>query len=103
MKHKPFDGNIVKRHLAYVALFAVIFGGCATSDANYTDRNDIDSARARCVELARSTGYRDVAVDSIERDGRAEWKVGLVVRKDGRDRKERCEYNARTNRVHLDD
>ena len=103
MNHKPFDGNIVKRHLAHVALLAVIFGGCATSDANYAGRNDIDSARSRCIELARSTGYRDVAVDSIERDGRAEWKVGLVVRKDGRDRKERCDYNARTNRVHLDD
>ena len=103
MKHKPFDGNVVKRHVAYIALSALTFGGCTATNANYGARNDIDSARARCVELAHSSGYPDVAVNSIERDGRTEWKVRLVVRKDGRDRKERCEYNARTNRVHLDD
>ena len=103
MNHKPFAGNFVKKYVAYFALSALTFGGCAATDADYADRNDIDSARARCVELAHSTGYRDVSVDSIERDGRAEWKLKLVVRKDGRDRKERCEYNARTNRVHMDD
>jgi hypothetical protein len=77
--------------------------GCATtdSDSNYAHRNNIDSARSRCVELARSSGYTEVAVDSVERDGQAEWKVGLVVNKDGKDRKERCEYNASTNRVRL--
>jgi hypothetical protein len=41
-------------------------------------------------------------VDSVERDGQSEWKVGLVVKKDEKDRKERCEYNASTNRVHMD-
>ena len=61
----------------------------------------MDSARARCVDLAHTSGYRDVAVDSIERDGQAEWKVRLVVRKDGKDSKERCEHNARTDRVHM--
>jgi hypothetical protein len=66
-------------------------------------RNNIDSARSRCVELARSSGYPDVAVDSIERDGQAEWKVKLVVTKDGKDRKEVCKYDARTNRVRMDD
>lgn len=103
MSHKWFEANGVNRRVVYVALMSLTLGGCATSDANYADRNDIDSARSRCVDLTHSSGYRDVAVDSIERDGRAEWKVRLIVRKDGRDRRERCEYNARTNRVHLDD
>ena len=97
------EANIVKKPAIHVVLFALGFTGCASTDANYADRNDIDSARSRCVEFARSSGYRDIAVDSIERDGRAEWNVKLLVRKDGRDKKERCEYNARTNRVHLDD
>jgi hypothetical protein len=43
-----------------------------------------------------------VAVDSVERDGQAEWKVGLVVKKDGKDRKESCQYDASTNRVRID-
>ena len=104
MKCKRFvEASTIKNQAIYIVLFALGLSGCATTDANYADRNDIDSARSRCVELARSSGYRDVAVDSIERDGRAEWKVKLVVRKDGRDKKERCEYNARSNRVHLDD
>jgi hypothetical protein len=80
------------------------FSGCATttSDSSYAHRNNVDSARSRCLELARSSGYKEVAVDSVERDGQAEWKVGLVVNKDGKNRKERCEYNASTNRVRLD-
>jgi hypothetical protein len=86
-----------------LAILVSSFTGCATtsSDSNYSYRNNIDSARSRCVELARSSGYNEVAVDSVERDGQAEWKVGLVVKKDGKDRKESCEYNASTNRVRL--
>ena len=86
-----------------LTLLVLSFSGCATtsSDLNYSYRNNIDSARSRCVELARSSGYNEVAVDSVERDGQAEWKVGLVVKKDGKDRKESCEYNASTNRVRL--
>jgi hypothetical protein len=94
---------MVKKQTVYALLLGLVFSGCSTTDAAYSDRNDIDSARSRCVDLAHSTGYRDVAVDSIDRDGRAEWKVRLVVTKDGKDRKQRCDYNARTNRVHLDD
>jgi hypothetical protein len=96
--------SIRKKQAIWVALIGLGFTGCATvsSDLNYADRNNIDSARARCVELARSSGYQEVAVDSVERDGQAEWKVGLVVKKDGKDRKERCEYNASTNRVRMD-
>jgi hypothetical protein len=48
-------------------------------------------------------GYRDVTVDAIDKDGQAEWNVKLVMRRDGKERKERCEYNARTDRVHIDD
>ena len=88
-----------------VALLGLGFSACATSntsDSNYALRNNIDSARARCVELARSSGYQEVAVDSVERDGQAAWKVGLVVKKDGKDRKENCQYDASTNRVRME-
>ena len=102
MKYKRVRGSI--KQAAYIILLGLGFSGCATTtDVHYADRNNTDSAQSRCVELARTMGYRDVGVDSIDRDGRAEWKVRLVVRKDGKDRKERCEYNARTDRVHMDD
>jgi hypothetical protein len=85
-----------------VMILGSSFSGCTTSaDLNYAHRNNLDSARSRCVELARSSGYNEVAVDSVERDGQAEWKVGLVVKKDGKDRKENCQYNASTNTVRL--
>ena len=93
-----------KRQAICATVLGLVFGGCATttSDSNYSLRNNIDSARSRCVELARSSGYQEVAVDSVERDGQAEWKVGLVVKKDGKDRKENCQYDAGTNRVRMD-
>jgi hypothetical protein len=73
-------------------LLILAFSGCATSDRTYADRNNVDTARARCVELARTSGYDDIKTESINRDGQAEWKVELAVRKDGRSSKERCEY-----------
>jgi hypothetical protein len=103
MKFKQ-AARIRNKQAICVTLLGLGFSGCATttSDSNYAHRNNIDSARTRCVELARSSGYQEVAVDSVERDGQAEWKVGLVVKKDGNDRKERCEYDASTNRVRMD-
>ena len=103
MKFKR-ERESMKQAAYYIVLLGLGFSGCATtSDANYTDRNNLDSARSRCVQLARTMGYQDVGVDSVDRDGQAEWKVRLVARKDGKDRKERCEYNARTDRVRIDD
>ena len=103
MKYKRFGRRSIKQ-AAYIVVLGLGFSGCATTtDAHYADRNNTDSAQSRCVELARTMGYRDVGVDSIDRDGRAEWKVRLAVRKDGKDRKEWCEYNARTDRVRIDD
>jgi hypothetical protein len=101
MKYNRVRGSM--KQAAYIVLLGLGLSACATSDANYADRNNIDSARSRCVQLARTMGYQDVGVDSVDRDGGAEWKVRLVVRKDGKDRKERCEYNARTDRVRIDD
>ena len=102
MKYNRVRGSI--KQAAYIVLLGLGFSACTTtSDANYADRNNIDSARSRCVQLARTMGYQDVGVDSVDRDSGAEWKVRLVVRKDGKDRKERCEYNARTDRVRMDD
>ena len=35
--------------------------GCSTtSDVTYADRNNVDVARSRCVEVARTIGYSDV-------------------------------------------
>jgi outer membrane lipoprotein SlyB len=95
--------GIVKNRTLSLVVLSLSFSGCATtdSDSNYAYRNNIDSARSRCVELARSSGFKEVAVDSVEREGQAEWKVGLVLNKDGKNRKETCEYNASTNRVRL--
>lgn len=82
----------------------LLLSACSTtSGVNYADRNNLDVARSRCVEVARTSGYSDIAVDSVERDGAAEWKVRLVAKKEGKDRKERCEYDARTNMARLDD
>jgi hypothetical protein len=93
-----------KTQALYTAvLITLFFAGCSTSDINYADRNNIDSARARCVDLAQTSGYQDVKADSVDHNGHAEWKVGLLVRKDGRDRKQKCEYDARTDRVHMED
>ena len=83
-------------------LMILAISGCTTSDINYADRNNVDTARARCVQLARTSGYDDIKTEAIERDGQEEWKVQLAVRKDGKTSKERCEYNARTDRVHMD-
>jgi hypothetical protein len=94
----------IRREAVCLTVLSLGFSACATStaDSNYALRNNIDTARYRCVELARSSGYQEVAVDSVERDGQAEWKVGLVVKKDGKDRKENCQYDASTNRVRMD-
>ena len=90
----------MKKTFLYLALGLGIIG-CSTTDPDYGGRNSMDYARTQCLQLARSQGYSDVAADSIERDGRAEWKVGLRMRREGRDKTERCEYNARTDRAHL--
>jgi hypothetical protein len=103
MKSERLLAARIRRQALYLTILGLGFSACATtSDSNYALRNNIDSARARCVELARSSGYQEVAVDSVERDGQAEWKVGLVVKKDGKDHKENCQYDASTNRVRMD-
>jgi len=89
------------KHALCAILIGVAFGGCATSDVNYADRNNVDTVRARCIQLARDSGYQDISTESINRDGQTEWKVGLLVRRDEKDQKEKCEYDARTERVHL--
>ena len=105
MKSERLLVTPIRRQAICLTVLGLGFSACATStntsDSNYAIRNNIDVARARCVELARSSGYQEVAVDSVERDGQAEWKVGLVVKKDGKDRKENCQYDASTNRVRM--
>ena len=104
MKPERLLGACIRRQAICFTVLGLGLSACATSasDSNYALRNNIDAARARCVELARSSGYQEVAVDSVERGGQAEWKVGLVVKKDGKDRKENCQYDASTNRVRME-
>ena len=54
----------------------------------------MDTPRARCIQLVRDSGYQDISTESINRDGQTEWKVGLLVRRDEKDQKEKCEYDA---------
>ena len=89
------------KKLASLVVIGLAFSGCAAHDSDYAGRNNLDYARAECLRLAQSSGYSDVAVDGVERDGSAEWKVRLRMRTEGKDKTERCEYNARTNRAHL--
>ena len=90
------------RKQAFCQLLLILaFSGCATNDRVYEDRNNVETARARCIQLARTSGYDEIKTESINRDGQAEWKVELAVGKNGKTSKERCEYNARTDRVHL--
>ncbi len=95
---------MMNRYVLYaIVLSLVFFSGCATTDLNYADRNNLDTARARCEELARTSGYREIITDSVGRDGQSEWKVGFLANKNGKDHKERCEYNAVTDRTHMED
>lgn len=98
---KTLGGGTMRKQVVCELLLILAFSGCTTTDINYADRNNVDTARARCVQLARTSGYEDIKTEAINRDGQAEWKVELQVRKDGKDGKERCEYNARTDRVHM--
>jgi len=100
-EHKTLGGGTMRKQMVCELLLILAFSGCTTTDINYADRNNVDTARARCVQLARTSGYEDIKTEAINRDGQAEWKVELQVRKDGKDGKERCEYNARTDRVHM--
>lgn len=92
----------MRKRIVCELLPILALSGCATNDRTYVDRNNVDTARARCVQLARTSGYDDIKTEAINRDGQAEWKVELALRKDGKTSKERCEYNARTDRVHMD-
>ena len=54
MKYKRERGSM-KQAAYYIVLLSLGFSGCATtSDADYADRNNLDSARSRCVQLART-------------------------------------------------
>ena len=89
------------KKFAYVFAVGFALSGCATRDSDYAGRNNLEYARNECLRVAQSNGYNDVAVDGVERDGSAEWKVKLRMHVEGKDKTERCEYNARTDRAHL--
>jgi hypothetical protein len=46
--------------LPAIGLGLGLIGCSTTSDVTYADRNNVDVARSRCVEVARTIGYSDV-------------------------------------------
>ena len=66
-------------------------------------RDDRQEARRGCTELARDRGYRNVDVESIEREGRDEWRVVMRGRREGSggELTIRCQYDDRSNRGRL--
>jgi hypothetical protein len=78
--------------------------GCIhDSDFGYGRPNggDRQEARRACIEVARERGYRSVDVDSIDREGKDEWRVMMSGRDEGRDHRLRCDYQDRSNRARL--
>ena len=69
MKPERLLGVCIRRQAICLTVLGLGLSACATStsDSNYALRNNIDAARARCVELARSSGYQEVAGLSGER------------------------------------
>src|SRR5215475_3680840 len=69
MKPERLLGACIRRQAVCLTVLGLGLSACATStsDSNYALRNNIDAARARCVELARSSGYQEVAGLSGER------------------------------------
>lgn len=74
-QHKTLGGGTMRKQMVCELLLILAFSGCTTTDTNYADRNNVDTARARCVQLARTSGYEDIKTEAINRDGQAEWKV----------------------------
>jgi hypothetical protein len=95
----------MKRTFALIlAAAAFAFSGCVYNGRPDWDQNRPDNraeARRACVELARDRGFRQVDVDSVEREGRGEWRVMMSATDRGRDQRLRCDYEDRGNRARL--
>lgn len=96
-----------KTTVVTAALVALSLASCEAIDrARDRDRrDDRQEARRDCMELARDRGYRNIEVESIDREGRDDWRVIMRGRRDGNggDVTVRCLYNDRSNRGRLID
>ena len=76
---------MMAKKVAYVFAVGFALSSCAIRDSDYAGRNDLEYARNECLRVAQSNGYNDVAVDGVERDGSAEWKVKLRMHVEGKE------------------
>ena len=95
-----------KKTVVMAGLVALTLASCEAidrpRDRRDDRRDDRQEARRGCMELARDRGYRDLDVESIEREGRDEWRVVMRGRRDGgRELTVRCQYDDRSNRGRL--
>ena len=95
-----------KKTVVMAGLVALSLASCEAidrpRDRRDDRRDDRQEARRGCMELARDRGYRDLDVESIEREGRDEWRVVMRGRRDGgRELTVRCQYDDRSNRGRL--
>ena len=97
-------GTLMKKKTVVMAgLVALSLASCEAIDRSRDRRDDRQEARRECMELARDRGYRNIDVESIEREGRDDWRVIMRGRRegDGREVTVRCLYDDRSNRGRL--
>lgn len=95
-----------KTTVVTAALVALSLASCEAIDRSRDRdrRDDRQEARRNCMELARDRGYRNIEVESIDREGRDDWRVIMRGRRDnGGDVTVRCLYDDRSNRGRLVD
>ena len=91
----------MKKRLFGVSL-VIVLTGCVVVDPS-DERSARRTAERECLRLGRDRGYRDMSIDSIDREGRSdEWMVVISEHVVGRNPTMRCVYNARTNRARVE-
>ena len=96
-----------KKTVVMAGLVALSLASCEAidrpRDRRDDRRDDRQEARRACMELARDRGYRNVDVESIEREGKDDWRVVMRGRREGGggEATVRCMYDDRSNRGRL--
>ena len=80
----------------------IVLTGCGIVDPN-DERSAQRGAERECRQLGRDRGYRDMSIDSVDREGRSdEWMVVISEHVAGPNPTIRCTYDARTNRARIE-
>ena len=92
-----------KTTVVMAGFVALSLASCEAIDRPRDRRDDRQEARRGCMELARDRGYRNVDVESIEREGKDDWRVVMRGRREGGggEATVRCMYDDRSNRGRL--